>query len=307
MIWLIGASIIWGLSFGLIKGLTSGVDPFTLGLYRSMVATLAFAPWFRWQVSPTRQSEQNHQQTQSARHRGFQQDLIWAFICGFVQIGLMYGPYLKSFQYLKSYEVALFTMTTPLMTGLLLKPAERPNGIRLLGALFLATAGGIIGAWHDITSDHWVIGVLLVQASNILFAFGSLLWARRFSGIAHAPGRDQARLMSPYFLGASTASGCLAVIFSSPFEGLSQAQMLVIVWLGVVASGVGFFMWNRGVATVQATTLAVANNLKIPIAIIISLTVFGESANVLTLAAGLALIFLALQIANGKPKTRSHR
>jgi drug/metabolite transporter (DMT)-like permease len=289
MIWLIGASLIWGLSFGLIKGLASGLDPFTLGLYRSVIAAFVFAPWLRI--------------------RGVQerQDMGSAFVCGFVQIGLMYGPYLKSFHYLKSYEVALFTMTTPLIAGLLLKASERTSWRRLLSALSLATVGGLIAAWHDITSETWLRGVLMVQVSNALFALGSLLWARRFPRESKASIGVQARLMTPYFLGASWASGLLTMIFSSPLphpQNLSQQQILVIIWLGVMASGVGFFMWNRGVSAVQAASLAVANNLKIPLAILLSIVVFGESANLATLIPGLAMIILALRVADGMPRTK---
>lgn len=290
MLWLISASVIWGFSFGLIKGMTTGIDPFVLGLYRAVVAALVFLPWIRL--------------PKTGNHQG--RDLRWAFICGFVQIGLMYGPYLKSFQYLKAYEVALFTMTTPIITALMLRASERPQWKQLVPAIFLATVGGIATAWQDVTSEKWVIGVVLVQASNALFGLGSLLWGRRFSGSTMKPLTTHAALMTPYFAGAAAASGILTLVFNSPFKPLSQQQVLVILWLGMMASGAGFFMWNRGVAIVHTTTLAAANNLKIPLAIVISIAVFGETANLWTLTAGLTFIFLALRLADGKPKTKSH-
>lgn len=70
-----------------------------------------------------------------------------------------------------------------------------------------------------------------------------------------------------------------------------------MIWLGVVASGLGFLIWNLGALRVSTSTLAVANNLKLPIAIIISLVIFGESANLGLLAAGLAILLLALRLA----------
>jgi drug/metabolite transporter (DMT)-like permease len=301
MAWLIGASLIWGLSFGLIKGLAQDIDPFTLGLYRSVVAAFVFVPWFRVPIKSPRMNQGGHELIDD-----FISEFSSAFFCGFVQIGLMYGPYLKSFQYLKSYEVALFTMTTPLIAGALMRPSERSSWSRLLCSISLATLGGCIVAWGDIVSDRWIIGVLLVQAANSLFVIGSLLWSRLFSKEAEKRPRTQARLMTPYFMGASAASLVLIALFSSPFPSLSRHHVFTIIWLGVMASGVGFFMWNLGVLRVQATTLAVANNLKIPLAILISLLVFGESANGTTLSLGLAIIMLALWIAGDQPRTKSH-
>ena len=268
--------------------MTTGVDPFVLGFCRSMVAALVFLPWI-WSA-----------------HRGdkSRQDIIWAFVCGFVQIGLMYGPYLKSFHYLKAHEVALFTMTTPLITGLMLRASERQALARLLTAILLATLGGVIAAWQHVTSETWLKGVLLVQASNTLFALGSLLWMRRFMAESARPLRAQARLMTPYFIGGAAASALLTIIFASNIVPLSQSHAAAILWLGVVASGSGFFMWNRGVALVSPASLAAANNLKIPLAILISITIFGESANLWPLLIGISFIFLALRVADGKPQTK---
>jgi drug/metabolite transporter (DMT)-like permease len=286
--WLFSASVIWGFSFGLIKGMTTGVDPFVLGFCRSMVAALVFLPWI-WS---------------SHRVGKSRQDIIWAFVCGFVQIGLMYGPYLKSFQYLKAHEVALFTMTTPLIAGLMLRASERQALARLLTAILLATLGGVIAAWQHITSETWLKGVLLVQASNTLFALGSLLWMRRFKAESARSLRAQARLMTPYFIGGAAASALLTWIFASNIVPLSQSHAAAILWLGVMASGAGFFMWNRGVALVSPASLAAANNLKIPLAILISITIFGESANLWPLLIGISFIFLALRVADGKPQTK---
>ena len=80
-----------------------------------------------------------------------------------------------------------------------------------------------------------------------------------------------------------------------------------MAWLGLVASGMGFFIWNQGALRVSETSLAVANNLKLPIAIMISLTIFAERADPIQLLSGLAVIMLALRIASGSQQTRSLR
>jgi drug/metabolite transporter (DMT)-like permease len=62
----------------------------------------------------------------------------------------------------------------------------------------------------------------------------------------------------------------------------------------VIASGVGFFLWNYGARRVNAGTLAVFNNLKVPLAVAVSLIFFGESADPLRLALGGGIVLAAL-------------
>jgi drug/metabolite transporter (DMT)-like permease len=62
----------------------------------------------------------------------------------------------------------------------------------------------------------------------------------------------------------------------------------------VLASGIGFFMWNTGATRVQAGVLAVFNNVKVPLAVLVSLLFFGERTDGLRLFGGGTIIALAL-------------
>ena len=55
---------------------------------------------------------------------------------------------------------------------------------------------------------------------------------------------------------------------------ISVKQFQVLLFLGVLASGLGFFLWNYGATKTNAGTLAVMNNLKIPLAVTVSLLFF---------------------------------
>ena len=46
-------------------------------------------------------------------------------------------------------------------------------------------------------------------------------------------------------------------------------------WLGVVASGLGYFMWNYG-ATVDAGTLGIMNNVHVPAGLLVNLAIWQE-------------------------------
>ena len=292
MTWLMIASIIWGLSFGLIKGLTTEIDPFVLGVIRSCIAAGFFLPWYLKDRGRPRVDPKNDIKNASR-----------AAICGFTQIGLMYGPYLLSFKYLKAHEVALWTMTTPLVMACIIQIKMKSISWRVIISTIIATAGGMIVAWKDLTSTGLQTGIILVQLSNVFFATGLLLWKKWFS---EAPVRNGS-IMFPYFGGAALAAAILALCFSRDIRPYTTQEWLVMAWLGLVASGMGFFIWNQGALRVSETSLAVANNLKLPIAIMISLTIFAESADPIQLLSGLAVIMLALRIASGSQQTRSLR
>lgn len=307
MIWLIMASIIWGFSFGVTKGLSINLDSFLLNFYRVGVATLFFTPWFLNKFPTIYMSASN-----APQKRGDQSvhiiKIFQAFICGAIQIGLMYGPYTLSFRYLKAHEVALFTMTTPLiMSGILVGFQLMTFGsrssnevMRLATASFLATCGGIIVANGDLSSEKLAVGAGLVQLSNLFFAIGSILWTRWF---AHEQ-KHLFMMMTPFFLGALFSCLIQMMFFANSIDLPSLHQWLALFWLGGISSGVGFYFWNKGATLVNEATLSVTNNIKLPIAILISILIFGEEGNAPTLTLGIILIMLSLHLGTSLPKPR---
>jgi drug/metabolite transporter (DMT)-like permease len=80
-------------------------------------------------------------------------------------------------------------------------------------------------------------------------------------------------------------------------SSITPTQTWILVYLGIVASGVGFFLWNLGATRVSAGTLAVMNNAKIPLAVACSLLFFGESADLPRLLLGGGLMAVAVVLA----------
>jgi drug/metabolite transporter (DMT)-like permease len=307
MLWLVIASIIWGFSFGIIKNLTINLDPFVLNTFRVAFAALFFTPWFLAGGVMTRRNSSNLSSSPKSRHVYLVKNLQ-SFMCGAIQIGLMYGPYSLAFRYIKAHEVALFTMTTPLIMSvlLILVSFAQKNALqfapilRLITATVLATLGGLIVAGNDLASSEIAIGASLVQLSNLFFAVGLILWTRWFD----RSESEVLHLMMPFFLGALTSALILCAFFATTVEIPAGVEWLSLVWLGVISSGLGFYLWNRGALNVNEATLSVANNIKLPIAIIISLTIFGEQANLFRLTMGVILITLALKFGTYQPRTK---
>lgn len=276
MAWLLGACILWSLSFGLIKRSVAGLDPDAVAATRLVLAAIAVAPWWRPGLLP----------------RGLAPRLA---LVGAVQFGAMYLLYIRAFQHLSGHEVALLTAGTPLYVVLASDLLARRVSPAALGCAALAVAGGAVVAWRGFSAaDPW-IGIALVQAANLCFALGQVWWVRL---VRPHPGLADGPLLAPAYLGAAlTAAAACAV--GGGWDGFApdRGQWLALLYLGLVPTAVAFWMWNRGARAVGTGELAVANDAKIPLAVLCALLLFGESADPLRLTIGGAVIALALVLA----------
>ncbi len=270
------ASLVWAFSFGLIKGQLAGLDATAVATLRLLCALLVFLPFLRRSgLSPRVQ--------------------LRLAVVGAVQFGLMYVLYLRAFAVLQAYEVALFTIFTPIYLALLDGAIEHRWQSRHLIAAVLSLGGAGILLWHSGVSSGAVGGFLLVQGSNLCFAAGQLAYKRlrsRLAGVA-----DAAIFALPY--AGALAATAVASLFTTDWAAfrLTLPQAGVIAYLGIVASGLCFFWWNLGATRVNTGTLAVFNNAKIPLGVAVSLLFFGESSNLPRLLLSGALMLAAVAVA----------
>ena len=276
MFYLLLTSLVWAFSFGLIKGQLTGLDATAVAALRLLCALLVFLPFFRWSAA-------------TARTR-------WRLaVIGAVQFGLMYVLYLRAFALLQAYEVALFTIFTPVYVALFDAALEKRWLARHLVAAGLALIGAGVLLWRSILSADLVAGFLLVQLSNLCFAAGQLAWKREQARLGGTSPREVFALLYAGAFGATALVSLVATDWSAFRPDWTQAG--IMVYLGVVASGLGFFWWNLGAARVNSGTLAVFNNAKIPLAVAVSLLFFGETADLPRLLLSLLLMFAAIAIA----------
>jgi drug/metabolite transporter (DMT)-like permease len=274
MPYLLVVSLLWAFSFGLIKRHLVGVDSAFVAAARLGLALLVFAPFAR------------------PRGLGWKTALTLVAI-GTVQFGLMYLAYIASFAHLHAYEVALFTLTTPIFVTLFADAFDRKIHARALLAAVLAVAGTALVVWRAAEVQLTLAGVALVQLSNAAFALGQV-WYRRLR-MRQPALRDREVFALLYAGGFAIA---VAVMLARDVSvALRPPQLWTLLYLGVLASGVGFFLWNLGATRVGAGTLAVMNNAKIPLSIAVSLLVFGETAHLPALLASLAVMAFAVWLA----------
>jgi carboxylate/amino acid/amine transporter len=278
MLLLILVTLIWGFSFGLIKDNLTGIDPYFVAFIRMAFSLLVFLPFLRIRKIP-------------------RPALLKLMLTGAIQFGIMYIAYFFSFQTLQAYEVALFTILTPIYVILIDDAFQNKFHYQFLLTALLAVAGTAVISYNGITSGQALTGFLLVQISNIAFAFGQVYYRLVMRPLDGYRDRDVFGLL---YLGAFLITGisCAALTNWSKVQ-LGFTQYWTLAYLGIIASGLSFFLWNKGARQVDTGTLAIFNDLKVPVAVLISVVVFGESVNLVNLAVGGAIIVLALVI-NGR-------
>ena len=273
MIYLLLVSIAWAFSFGLIKGNLAGVDSNFVSFARMAFSLLVFLPFLKYKKLNRRK-------------------FLLLALDGFLQFGIMYIAYTASFNYLKAYEVALFTIFTPIYVTLIDGAFNREFNPNFLLSALMAVAGTyIIEGGQAVNSGIWW-GFLLVQISNLGFAFGQVFYRKLMADEAGLKDRD---VFGALYLGAFVGTGIVTLIFT-PLASLhlSLTHWWTLIYLGVFASGICFFLWNLGARKVNAGALAIFNDLKIPLSISVSILVFGEKANLTTLLIGGGIIVLSL-------------
>jgi len=276
-------SVLWAFSFGLIKHLSVGFDGAFISAARLALALLVFLPFLRL--------------------RGLAPRTATALAgIGAVQFGLMYLAYNESFRFLKSHEIAVLTLTTPVFVTLLADVFDRTFRVRALVAAFVAVLAGAAIVVQSTPTADTVTGIVLIQLSNFAFALGQVLYRRLRAIEGDIRDRDVFGLL---YLGALAVTLPVSLA-RTDFAALpfTSGNVAILAYLGLVASGLGFFLWNLGATRVTAATLAVMNNAKIPLAVACSLLVFGETASaprLFALLAGGALLVLAARLAERRP------
>ncbi|MES2694636.1 MAG: EamA family transporter [Verrucomicrobiota bacterium] len=282
MLCLVLVSLVWAFSFGLTKGNLVGLDSAFISAARLSLALLVFLPFLRLRGLSVA--------------TGFKLTAI-----GAVQFGLMYLALNESYRYLQAYEVVLFTITTPILVTLFADALDRTFRWRALAAAVLAVLGAAFIAYRSAELKLTLTGVVLVQLSNAAFALGQVAYRRLRQRETALRDRDVFGLL---YLGASVLT--LAVMFTRvdiTTLSLTTKQLWTLLYLGVLASGLCFFLWNVGATQVGSGTLAVMNNAKAPLGVACSLLFFGETAPLLPLIASLCVFGLAVWLARSRPTT----
>ncbi|MBU2705032.1 EamA family transporter [Zooshikella marina] len=273
MYYLSAITLLWAFSFSLIGVYLAGqVDAYFSVLLRIALAFLLFIPLLRRQW--------------------LRLDYILPLmLIGAIQLGFMYIFYYQSFLLLTVPEVLLFTTLTPVYVALLYDVWTLTFRVRYLLAALLAVLGAVVIRYDNITQDY-ISGFLLVQGANVCFALGQvsykILIQRRGDQL------PQHAIFGFFYAGALVVALVAWGIWGTDRYPATSMQWGVLLWLGLGASGLGFFCWNKGATQVDVGTLAVMNNVLIPAGLVVNLLIWNRDADMVRLLLGGSIILFSL-------------
>ncbi|NNG63993.1 EamA family transporter, partial [Pseudomonas fragi] len=243
--YLLIVTLIQAFSFSLIGEYLAGhVDSYFAVLVRVVLAGLVFIPLTRWrQVEP-----------------GFMRGML---LIGALQFGITYVCLYLSFRVLTVPEVLLFTILTPLHVTLIEDALNRRFNPWALVAALVAVSGAAVIRFDSISGDFFK-GFLLLQLANFTYAAGQVLYRRL---VARYPSElPHYRRFGFFYLGALTVVLPAFLAFGkADFLPDAPLQWAVLVFLGLVSTALGMYWWNKGACLVTGGTLAVMNNLHVPV------------------------------------------
>ena len=275
MAYLLTTTFIWAFSFSLIGHYLSPViDSWSLSFFRTLIALLVFIPIIDIKIS--------------------RKHMLFMILIGSIQIGIMYLMYLNAFHFTSVSKILLFTITTPLYVTFISDLVEK----KFRSFFWMLSIVSIVGAsFLRFTSpaQNDLIGFFLIQGANFCFALGQVLYKyfEKWTGRTPNGMSDFAY----FYIGALifTTIGFLSSDVKTPLPN-DIATWLLIVWMGVGASGLGFYFWDKGSLFVSSGTLAVMNNLVIPLGLMVEILFFGQALNSETYLIGTLIIVVSILI-----------
>ncbi len=273
MKYLVLITAIWAFSFSFIGEFLAGrVDSYFAVLIRVLLASLVFLPFTKF--------------------KGVSNKLKLQIMgIGIVQIGLMYMFFYNSFLYISVPEVVLFTIFTPIYVTLIYDAFNKKFRSLYLISAAVAVLGAYIIRYHEINSG-FIIGFFMVQGANFCFALGQSAYKKVMESHKYINQKD---VFGYFHFGALL----VAIIAFGVFGNFAKinpnpTQWAVLLWLGIVASGVGYFLWNKGATQVDSGVLAIMNNALVPAGLIVNLVIWEKPTNYLLLAIGSGVILFSL-------------
>lgn len=270
---------VWGSTFMVTKELIALWPPYTVAFARVTLGTLILLP-----LAISRHRRGTH--------------LPWPtlWLMGFIGVALYYVTFNLGMVYVSASQGALVQASIPAMTALVavLWLRERASGLRWLG-IAMSIAGVLIvfsGSAADSGSgESPIFGNVLMFVSVICWALYTAL-AKRVAG-----------LDSLVITVAVTGTGALLLLPMAGYEiitahmaGESLRPLPPMGWLGIfylggVASGLAYVLYNASLRHLDASAVGVYTNLIPVVGVLTGVVVLGEPLSARAIIGGLVVMF----------------
>jgi len=276
MFYLSAVTLLWAFSFSLIGVYLAGqVDSWFSVFMRVALASVVFLPFLKFKQVPKKL-------------------IVQLMSIGGIQLGLMYCFYYQSFLLLSVPEVLLFTVFTPIYVTLIYDLLKARFSPWYLVTAAIAVAGAVFIKFSGI-NENFVIGFFVVQGANLCFAIGQV--AYKYVMENQSVELPQRTVFGYFYLGALVVATIAFALLGNPAKlPTTSLQWGILIYLGVIASGLGYFVWNKGACLVNAGALAIMNNALVPAGLIVNIVIWNRDVDVARLTIGGIIILFSLWV-----------
>nr|WP_158706834.1 EamA family transporter [Candidatus Phycorickettsia trachydisci] len=233
--------------------------------------------------------------------------LILGFVAlGSIQYGVTYITFVKAYLYIDKdiHYAILFLSMVPIHIALIGMVYEgKLSYVNLFTSVASFLSILLIYNDHLRFNSKILESFAFAQIANFCFAYGQVTYKRIQEKL---PGVKDSDVFALMLLGALIVV-MIATTVSGGWNFLAQVshkQFGVIFYFGTVVSGVCMFLWNKGACKVTDGTLAVMNNFKIPLGVLVSTILFQQKTDLTKAIASLAIILICVFIQQRYEKNR---
>ncbi|WP_198683389.1 DMT family transporter [Peristeroidobacter agariperforans] len=276
MLLLLLTMTVWGSTFMVTKELITLWPPFTLAFVRVAVGTLVLLPFALSRKTPGVRLPWG---------------AIWSM--GLIGVALYYLVFNMAMVHVSASQGALVQASIPAMTALVavLWLRERASSLRWLGIAL--SVGGVLIVFSGSGSDgaqSSLFGNSLMFASVVCWGLYTAL-AKRVAGfdalvITTAVTGAGALLLSP-LAGYEIVTAKLAGEGLPPLPLIGWVELL---YLGVVASGMAYLLYNASLRHLDASEVGVYTNLIPIVGVLTGVVVLGEPLSTRAIIGGLVVM-----------------
>jgi drug/metabolite transporter (DMT)-like permease len=158
----------------------------------------------------------------------------------------------------------------------------------------IAVAGAAVIKFAGI-NENFFLGFMVVQGANLCFAIGQV-------GYKYVMERETVELpqhtvFGYFYLGALVVATVAFLLLGNPGKlPTTSVQWGILIYLGVIASGFGYFAWNKGACMVNAGALAIMNNVLVPAGLVVNILIWNRDVDLARLSLGGLVILLSLWV-----------
>jgi len=269
---------IWGSAFAVTKAAIVELPPLTLGFVRVAIGALVLLPFavVRYRASAAK-------------------GLPWSALAvlGFVGVALYYVAFNLSMQYVSATQGALVQSCIPAMTALVavLWFGERASRRRSLGiALSIAGVLIVVSGGADTADSPGSAGTLLI--GNVLMFATVIAWAL-YTSLAKRVAAFDPVVTTACITGIGAILLFPAALFELAGRDLPQLSVggwLSVLYLGTLASGAAYMLYNDALRHMDASEAGVYTNLIPVVGVITGLVVLHEPISIRALLGGLVVM-----------------